>query len=259
MSKSDLVIFLCSNAIVIIAISIIFMILYTSFVISKMKKIKEVSNECSNIILHNKIALEDDEKTCYSINKYNKVTLELLKEIRNVLTSHKGKYFDTQLLNIVEIELQQKLNKEKYKDLDYYNTSENTIKNTKNEENLNLNLYSLDNKSKKSMKFKIKIKQPFFSLISTTNNAIKKYLNSFKNKQALKINNYQHKNENEKILNLSKEITLEDLERKENFVDKSIDNKYVKSCSELKQMYNYDDIFNLEDLYLNLENFDKTS
>lgn len=116
MSKSEFVIFMTSNASIFVIISIIFMIAFVWFLAAKAREIYDIMIKSEKIALMYESRINNIDKDSYSINKYNKATLEYIKEFREILISYKGKTFDTQLLKAIDEEMQEKLIKEKYKD-----------------------------------------------------------------------------------------------------------------------------------------------
>lgn len=135
MNKTEFVIFLTTNAVMFVVISIIFMVTFVTILTMKAKKINDMMDKAEKIAQMYEIRLNAIDKDSYSINKYNKATLEYIKEFREILVAHKGKTFDTQLLKAIDNEMQEKLTKEKYKDINNFKPKNEFTKNVQLKEN----------------------------------------------------------------------------------------------------------------------------
>ena len=142
MNKYEFLSFVLANSAIVVIGSIVFLIALIFFLTVKTRKIIERLDDCSKLVNCHQIALQSFEQSSYTIDKHNKATLEFLKEIRKILIAHKGEAFDTQLLKVIDEEMQSQLNINKYdnvsnfepKETSYFNPKQKTVPNKLNGE-----------------------------------------------------------------------------------------------------------------------------
>jgi hypothetical protein len=124
MNKYEFLSFVLANSAIVVIGSIVFLIAFIFFLTVKTRKIIERLDDCSKLVNCHQIALQSFEQSSYTIDKHNKATLEFLKEIRKILIAHKGEAFDTQLLKVIDEEMQSQLNINKYDNVSNFEPKE---------------------------------------------------------------------------------------------------------------------------------------
>ncbi|OFW61786.1 MAG: hypothetical protein A2Z35_06015 [Actinobacteria bacterium RBG_19FT_COMBO_36_27] len=126
MNKYEFLSFVLANSAIVVIGSIVFLIAFIFFLTVKTRKIIERLDDCSKMVNCHQIALQSFEQSSYTIDKHNKATLEFLKEIRKILIAHKGEAFDTQLLKVIDEEMQSQLNINKYNNVSNFEPNKET-------------------------------------------------------------------------------------------------------------------------------------
>lgn len=200
------------DTIIILVLSILVILFYINFIAKKTKKILEKFKEIDNVCLLYEERINNIDKDSYSISKYNKATLTYIKEFRKILVKHKGKNFDTNLLNSIDREMQKEIDNEKYKNLDNFIPQQGNSNDASIDDAIEPPSFIEINKKRKkpiSIKNKIlNIMKDKNSLNRTVNNSVdnsNKLINP--NKQMYSLGH--NKNEIKNIIESSKEYNIQ--------------------------------------------------